>query len=182
MYSDRTLINRRNVKSDVSSAVNPCRQFFVLEVKARVIAAALKVLGMDSHEGTATEYTYSDESSSKSDKKKYLQFLATKIVDEFIIDESKNERILKCLDKLDLSENSRDLMLDDKRRVKCRYQGCSKTFATYGKRMKDHEAKHNPPIIDNVKQSYVVDTTLPEKEQDNMFSYQKALLNMGCLF
>ena len=30
LYADRTLINRWNVKSDVSSAVNPCRQFCTL--------------------------------------------------------------------------------------------------------------------------------------------------------
>jgi hypothetical protein len=44
MYSDRNLINQRNVKSDVSSAANPCRRFFELEVEARIIAAAVKVI------------------------------------------------------------------------------------------------------------------------------------------
>ena len=44
MYSDRNLINRRNVKSDVSSAANPCRRFFQLEVEARIIGAAVKVI------------------------------------------------------------------------------------------------------------------------------------------
>ncbi len=38
LYSDRNLINRRNVKSDVSSAVNACCAFFQLEVEARVVA------------------------------------------------------------------------------------------------------------------------------------------------
>ena len=46
LYSDRNLINRRNVKSDVSSAVNACRAFFQLEVEARVVAGCLLVLGI----------------------------------------------------------------------------------------------------------------------------------------
>ncbi|XP_048585321.1 uncharacterized protein LOC116620823 [Nematostella vectensis] len=43
LYCDLNLINHRNVKSDVSSAANPCRRFFQLE--ARIIAAALQLLG-----------------------------------------------------------------------------------------------------------------------------------------
>lgn len=34
LYSDRNLINRRNVKGDVSAAANPCRRFFILEVSS----------------------------------------------------------------------------------------------------------------------------------------------------
>ena len=44
MYSDKNLINRRNVKSDVASAVNACRKFFEIEIEARVVAAGLCVL------------------------------------------------------------------------------------------------------------------------------------------
>ncbi len=43
LYSDRNLVNRRNVKSDVSAAANPCRRFFQMEVEARITAAAVKV-------------------------------------------------------------------------------------------------------------------------------------------
>ena len=48
LYSDRNLINRRNAKADVDGAVNPCRQFFELELKARVIASAVHILKMES--------------------------------------------------------------------------------------------------------------------------------------
>ena len=81
MYADRTLINRRNVKNDVSSAVNPCRQFFTLEVKARVIAAGLKVLEMDKLENEPEgDLSFSGDSSSKADKANYLRFISTKVV------------------------------------------------------------------------------------------------------
>ena len=48
MFSDTNLINRRNVKGDVTAAANACRGFFQLEVESRVIAAALQLLGMSS--------------------------------------------------------------------------------------------------------------------------------------
>ncbi len=47
--------------------------------------------------------------------------------------------------------------------------------------MKDHDANHNPPILEIIEQSVVVDTTLSDEEQDDMFSYQKALLEYGML-
>ncbi|XP_028410550.1 uncharacterized protein LOC114533248 [Dendronephthya gigantea] len=181
MYADRTLINRRNVKSEVSSAANPCRQFFTLEVKARVIAAGLTVLKMDKLEDEpAKDLSFSGDNSSKVEKTNYLKSISAKVVDEFIIDGRKNERILQCMDNIDLCEKAKELSLDDNNRYRCRYEGCSKTFAQYGKRMKDHEAKHDPPILEEVKQSVTVDTTSDE-DQDDMFSYQKALLEYGML-
>ena len=47
LYCDRNLINRRNIKSDVSSAVNACGRFFHLGVEARVIFWGLAVLGIE---------------------------------------------------------------------------------------------------------------------------------------
>ena len=182
LYADRTLINRRNVKSDVSSAVNPCRQFFTLEVHARVIAAALKVLEMaDLEEEPGIQFSFSGDKSSKEDKKNYLKIICEKVVDEFVIDESKNERIIDCLENINISDRAKALSLDDNNRYQCRYEGCQKSFAKYGKRMKDHEANHNPPVLEIVEQSVIIDTTSSDERQDDMFSYQKALLEYGML-
>lgn len=85
------------------------------------------------------------------------------------------------MDNIDLNEKAKELSLDANNRYQCRYEGCSKTFAKYGKRMKDHEAKHDPPILEKVEQSVTVDTTSLDEEQDDMFSYQKALLEYGML-
>ena len=48
LHSDCILINRRNVRTDVSKKVDACKQFFELEVKSRVIAVTLTALGMKS--------------------------------------------------------------------------------------------------------------------------------------
>ena len=80
MYADRTLINRRNVRSEVSSAVNPCRQFFTLEVKARVIAAGLTILEMAKLEDKpSSDLSFSGDSSSKVDKMNYLKSISAKV-------------------------------------------------------------------------------------------------------
>ncbi|XP_028416821.1 uncharacterized protein LOC114541028 [Dendronephthya gigantea] len=47
LYSNRNLINCRSVRSDVNSAVNPCRRFFVLEIEAHIVAAGMKELHIE---------------------------------------------------------------------------------------------------------------------------------------
>ena len=123
MYADRTLINRRNVKNDVSSAANPCRQFFILEVHARIIAATLKVLGIEDIEAEPEQLKFSGEIASKADKRNYLELIAAKVVDEFVIDESKNDRILQCVGKIDVFHKARAMMLDANNRYQCRHKG-----------------------------------------------------------
>ena len=46
MYFDRNVINRRNVREDPHTAYQPNRDFLILEVTARVVAAAYEVLGI----------------------------------------------------------------------------------------------------------------------------------------
>ena len=46
--------------------------------------------------------------------------------------------------------------------------------------MKDHEAKHNPPILETVEPSVVIDTSISDDKKDDFF-YQKALLEHGML-
>ena len=47
MFYDRNLINRRNVKVEAKKAYRPNKDFIITEVKARVVAAALKTFGME---------------------------------------------------------------------------------------------------------------------------------------
>jgi hypothetical protein len=41
LYADRNHINRRNVSTEVDKKFSACKQFFKMEIEARVIAAAL---------------------------------------------------------------------------------------------------------------------------------------------
>lgn len=84
LYSDRNLINRRNVRSDVSDAVNACRSFFQLAVESRVVAACLHVLNMVDLDGTPNNHKFCGDMASKDDKKAYIEEVATLVVDRFV--------------------------------------------------------------------------------------------------
>ena len=56
MFSDRTLINRRNVTNDPHDNYRADRDFFLVLLKSRVIAASMKVLGMDNKASQPANY------------------------------------------------------------------------------------------------------------------------------
>ena len=60
MYQLRNLINRRNVKTDVSKDMNSCEKFMEIIVSSHIIAAALQVIGV----GDAASAFNSDSSLS----------------------------------------------------------------------------------------------------------------------
>ena len=74
MYSDRNLINRRNVKARVDSAVKPAHSFFDLCLKARVIAAALEILHLNSIDDTCDAVPKAD--APNTSKKQFLQVIS----------------------------------------------------------------------------------------------------------
>ena len=65
----------------------------------------------------------------------------------------------------------------------CRYKGCPKTFAHDGKCRRDHESQHNPPpTVDDVDiPNLVCEFEIDEQERDDMYAYQKALLDYRML-
>ena len=62
----------------------------------------------------------------------------------------------------------------------CRFAGCKSTLVHDGQRRRNHELKHNPPVVipDDGKQCDAYFEKKPE-EVDDMFNYQKALLEYG---
>ena len=80
MFSDRTLINRRNVTGDTHSSYRANRDFLSIVFKSRVIAAAMKVLGFKNQSSMPTEH----QLPQKSQKLKCLDELAAKVVDQFV--------------------------------------------------------------------------------------------------
>ena len=56
MFADRTVINRRNVCSDVKSAYRADRDFLLTVLKSRVIAAAMNVLGLENKTGKPSKF------------------------------------------------------------------------------------------------------------------------------
>ena len=91
LYCDQNLINRRNVKSDVDGAVNACRKFFNLEVRARLIVATPGVMNLECFKDSpdnSTELNNLKEASG-AEKKRYLRELATSVVDKYVAQKRK---------------------------------------------------------------------------------------------
>ena len=177
MYSDKNLVNRRNLKKDVTTAANACRRFFILEVEARIVAATLHVLGMkkiDDLEPTTSTCKLSSNATVE-DKKIYLNKVSALVVDQFVVDQKRNLDVEKSVKKM-----QSDLQTDVYGRYPCRYPGCSKTFANPGKLRKDHEEKHEPPVPDESQGANILKSTLSH-EDDDMLCYQRSLLDYGML-
>ena len=70
-----------------------------LSIKARIIAATMKILGLetieDSPENSAALPQHLNSRSKSCDKKEYLTNLAGKVVDQFVLKCHKVEELLK---------------------------------------------------------------------------------------
>lgn len=106
LFCDRNNINRRNVKSDVTSAYSPDRAMFTLAVKARIVVAALEILGMSDISGKPTRNTFplSLPTASEATQRVYLRAIAAKVVDTYAIDSSSVNALLNQI----LSEEEQD--------------------------------------------------------------------------
>ena len=88
LFADRNLINRRNVTADVHSNWAHSKVFAILEIKARIIAAAMLVLGMNKI-GDQPKHNASlvaARSGNDQEKKHYLMKISGQIVDQFVLD------------------------------------------------------------------------------------------------
>ena len=186
LFSDRNLINRRNVKADVDAAVNPCRKFFELEVKARLMAAAMQVLGMENLEDTPRGEFFCPNlrDAGNVEEKDYLRKIASSVIDNFVLRREKVEALLERLlsAEREEAENRREQTEDG--RFICKFPGCEKTFAHNGKLLRDHEATHNAPVIVSASDSQTLETTTSPgktKERDDMFNYQCSFLEYGMI-
>ena len=69
---------------------------FLLAVKARIVASAMKILGMVEIDGVPTVHCYPRDDSryDKMGKSIYLRNIASLIVDQFIVDEKSYNNII----------------------------------------------------------------------------------------
>ncbi len=137
LYSDRNLINRRNVKAVVDSAVNAARRFFMMEVEARIVAAAMTELGMDEFDSTPHNGP-SAENWDKKEKKDYLHKISSRIIDKYV-DKDKHKKIAAAVGKLEEKQLQRLKDRTTNGRYKCRFPGSEKTFSNDGKWRMVHE-------------------------------------------
>ena len=130
LFSDRNVINQRNVKADAHDAYAPNKQMFLLAVKARIIACAMKTLGMEKIDSRPTSYIY-PEDKSRSDRtaqRVYIKNLAVQIVGKFIVDEKSYNRVLQHVLAERRNEQACRSQVTIDGRFPFRKSGCNKTF------------------------------------------------------
>ena len=103
---------------------------FLLAVKARIVAAALKILGMEDVDGLPTAYTFPKDTSKydKTVKQIYLRNLARRIVDQFVADEKSYNYIIDQALQDHENQQERLAEMTPDGRFHCRHSGCDKTF------------------------------------------------------
>ena len=132
MFSDRTLINRRNVTGDTHSSYRANRDFFSILFTSRIIAAVMSVLGFANKSGAPAKHTLPEnlQSLKKAEKLDCLHEMSAKVVDEFVFQHS---AIVNDLVNHVVSEEERDEILNRQEltpegRFPCRYPGCERSF------------------------------------------------------
>ncbi len=161
--------------------VNACRRFFELEVNARLVTAGLIELGIDNVNETPDVCNLPDTQTwNKQEKKQHLRKLATTIVDNYVLDKEKHDKFVTACKELEIKDNRRTDITSDGRYM-CRFPGCKSTFAKDGQSRRSHELKHTPPVV--ISEDVQPDTYFEDKHEDfdDMFSYQKALMEYGML-
>ena len=148
MYSDRNVINRRNVREDPHTAYRPDRDFLALEVTARVIAAAFEVLGIARKNEKPNNLPLPENLATLSRLKK-LQFLhkaAGMIVDKLVVNKDMMDNTIQTmLSAQEKQELINQTELNPEGRFPSRFPGCSKSFKYNGRSRKNHELSHDPP-------------------------------------
>lgn len=160
---------------EVKNKFSACKQFFNLEIDARIIAATLNLLGLQSLDGIPTEdiIPTAIKESSLHARKMFLKELCFKVVDKFVLREEEMNKLVNKLKK----ENDKDAGMLPNGRFPCRYTGCKKSFVYDGKAREEHEKKHGLHIDQS--SHAPVDK---KAERDDMLNYQYALLEYGMLF
>lgn len=193
MMFDRNVINRRNVKVDPHTAYQADRDFLILEVTARIIAAAYQVLGLESETDKPNNFPIPEDMSNQSNMKKqqYLHAAAAKIVDELVVNNDMiNSSIETMLTTQQQNEIVNQQVLNEEGRFPCRFPGCLKTFKYNGKSRRKHEQSHDPPVgvadhdpVPTPSTTECLSSTSPtHKNSDDVFSYNTALLAEGLFF
>ena len=152
--------------------------FSLLEIKARIVAAAMIELDMDEFDDANPENKSAPKFHTTKEKKEFLYKLSSTVVDKYILDSEKHKRIVSALDQLEEKQlqKLKDWTVDG--RHKCRFPGCEKTFQSDGKWQQMHEQSHDPPVYIE-EQPMLAEVYSSNDVSDDMYNYQMAFLDYG---
>jgi hypothetical protein len=174
------------VKADPKDAYRADRDFFLLVVKSRVIAAAMKILGFKDKSSKPEKCQFPDDiaSQSREYKLRYLHKAAAHIVDELVMQDSVCNIFNEIAINQEKVRNSHENKTADGR-YSCRFHGCNRSFKYDGLSREKHEATHNPPPEHPREMASLSKTDSNNKEAkctDDIYNYNSALLEDGLFF
>ena len=134
LFSDRTLINRRNVTGDPHS-YRANRDFLHVIFQSRAITAAMTLLGFAPEHYPLPKDI---EKMRKSQRLEHLHGISEKVVDSFIFQSGEVQKLVDGV----LTEEEKDILqqqeLTAEGRFPCRFPGCNKSFKYNGKARRNH--------------------------------------------
>jgi hypothetical protein len=137
------------VVKEVKNKFSACKQFFNMEIEARVVATALNILEINAIEDKRAEnFVPPLETASLATKREFLKNLSSRIVDNFILHEGKVNALIKHLENYKGSSYSNHY----NGRYLCRYPGCTKTCSHDAGRRISHENTHGQHEIHQLHQ------------------------------
>ena len=182
------------MKAEPQAAYRADRDFFVLVVTARVIAAAMTELGFADKSSQPVKCTLPEnlQHQSKLVKLQYLHKASSLIVDKFVFDD---DSVNGLLDQILRAQETQDAFDDQPKtadgRFPCRFPGCDYSFKHDGDSRRRHEATHNPPPVisedaspvENQSKSTTKDSYQPtDVSSDDDYNYNCAFLADGLFF
>ena len=130
------------MREDPHSAYRPDTDLLILEVKARILAAAFHVLGLKSKDEKPLHHPFPDDlpNWNKLQRLQFLRKAAGMIVDEIAIDEAMmNGSLQELVSDKERRESQRCLDVNEDGRFPCRFPGCKTSFKYNGKSRRRHE-------------------------------------------
>ena len=135
-------------------------------------------LDMDEFNDTNPENKSAPNIHTTKEKKEFLYRLSSTVVDKYILDNEKHNRIVSALDQLEERQlqKLKDRTVDG--RYNCRFPGGEKTFKFDGKWRQMHEQSHDPPVYIE-EQPMLAEVYSSNDVSDDMYNYQMAFLDYG---
>ena len=157
------------------SRVSACKQFLLMEVECRVIAAAMEELHIQDINDIPLDGYMPSNLTTKKEKRDFLEKLAVSVVDKYILQCDKVELLLQKTGQALNQEVVKSMGMTADGRFMCRHPGCHKTFCYDGKHRQQHEATHGLAVNE---------TFNPEaanQKEDDMYNYQVSLMEYGMI-
>ena len=167
--SDKVLINRRNVVTEVKKNYAAVKKFLTLAFESRVVAATLTVLGIEAMDDKPGESVVPEHlrKSAKDEQKQFLNGLATKVVDEYIQRKKNISQVLEAREEVE--EEKMSVVKTSDGKFRCKEPSCTKTFVYNGRRKSNHEEMAHGIVQPKT-------TRAAQFDNDDMFNYQCSLL------